>query len=171
MAVETGEGVYDRGEMARATPTQRKNRAQLLRDVERLWCALSAAVGQFQSRSAAERGLTLGDLQALDVLTREGGVCASYLADECGLTPGAVTGMLNRLERAGVARRSRDTSDARRLVIEAVEDRPGSECLMPPTFRRVAASFSDAELKSIRRFLSESAAALRRDAVTFDDPE
>ena len=36
MSAETGERVYDRCEMPRATPTQRKNRAQLLRDVEHL---------------------------------------------------------------------------------------------------------------------------------------
>ena len=146
----------------------RLTRTQLLRDVEELWCTLSAAVALFQSRSAAQRGLTQSDLQAIDVLAREGGVCASYLAEECGLTPGAVTGMLNRLERAGVAQRSRDESDARRLVIRAVDDRPGSECLMPPSLRKVAGSFTDADLQLIRRFLSESAAALRRDAEALD---
>lgn len=149
-------------------PLRRKTvtRTQLLHDVEELWCALSAAVALFQSRSASQRGLTLTDLQAIDVLAREGGVCASDLAEECGLTPGAITGMLNRLERAGVARRFRDEADARRLVIRAVEEQPGRQCRIPQAFARVAGSFSDADLRSIRRFLSESAQAIRREAET-----
>jgi DNA-binding MarR family transcriptional regulator len=149
-------------------PVKRRTiaRTQLLNDVEELWCALSAAVALFQSRSAAKRGLTMSDLQAIDVLAHEGDVCASDLAEECGLTPGAITGMLNRLERAGVARRFRDEADARRLVIRAVEEQPGKQCRIPQAFAKVAASFSDADLRSIRRFLSESAQAIRREAET-----
>lgn len=135
-----------------------------MRDLEAQWCALSSAMALFQARSAADRGLTLGDLQAVDILAREGTVCASELARECGLTPGAITGMLNRLERAGVARRARDKGDLRRLAIRAVEERPGCDCRVPRAFRRVAASFDEVDLRSIRKFLHESAQALRREA-------
>jgi DNA-binding Lrp family transcriptional regulator len=132
--------------------------------VEEQWCGFSSAMALFQTRSAAQRGLTLSDLQAVDILAREGTVCASELADECGLTRGAITGMLTRLERAGVARCDRDEADARRLVIRAVEERPGSGCCLPHAFRTVAAAFTDAELETIRRFLAESADPLRREA-------
>ncbi len=139
-------------------------RKRLIRDVENQWCALSSAMALFQTRSAAQRGLTLSDLQAVDILAREDTVCASELADECGLTRGAITGMLNRLERAGVARRDTDAGDARRLVIRAVNDPSGCDCRVPGAFREVARSFAEKDLKTIREFLSESAAALRRDA-------
>jgi DNA-binding MarR family transcriptional regulator len=138
------------------------SRTDLIRDVEAQWCALSAAMALFQTRSAAERGLTLTDLQAVDILEREDGVCASRLADQCGLTPGAITGMLDRLERAGVARRTRDAGDARRLVVRAAQDRPCRDCRVPPAFRRVVDSFDEADLQAIRRFLRESARALQR---------
>jgi DNA-binding MarR family transcriptional regulator len=141
----------------------------LIRDLEEMWCALSAAVSLFQRRSAAERGLTLSDLQAIDMLAREHTVCASDLAEECCLTPGAITGMLNRLERAGVARRGRDDNDARRVVVRAVEEQPGKECLAPTSLRQVVASFSDRELASIRRFLRQSADALKREAESLRD--
>jgi DNA-binding MarR family transcriptional regulator len=137
----------------------------LIREVEAQWCALSSAMALFQTRSAAERGLTLTDLRAVDLLDREEGVCAGRLAEECGLTPGAITGMLDRLERAGVARRTRNSQDARRLVIRAVKERPCRNCRVPQTFRHVAASFDDASLQAIRRFLEESANALHRDAA------
>ncbi|MGE0462548.1 MAG: MarR family winged helix-turn-helix transcriptional regulator [Vicinamibacterales bacterium] len=149
-----------------ATPkAAAESRSTLIRDVEAQWCALSAAMALFQTRSAAERGLTLTDLQAVDLLEREGGVCAGRLAEQCGLTPGAITGMLNRLERAGVARRTRNSHDARRLVIRTVKDRPCRECRVPQAFRQVAASFDDDSLRAIRRFLSASAEALQRDAA------
>lgn len=123
----------------------------------------------FQSLAAGQRGLTLSDLHAVDVLAREGSVCAGELADECGLTKGAVTGMLNRLERAGVARRTRDEGDARRLVISAVADPSGCDCRAPEAFRDVVESFRDQDLQSIRRFLIESARALRSEAASMQD--
>lgn len=123
----------------------------------------------FQLQSTADRGLTLSDLQAVDILERKGSVSASELAEACGLTKGAITGMLDRLERAGVARRSRDEDDARRLVIRAVNARPCSDCRLPRAFKKIAASFSDADLRSIQRFLSRSADALRRDAKSMRD--
>lgn len=155
----------------RAAGAAPPSRPQRIRDLEETWRALSAAVTLFQTRSAAQRGLAVSDLQAIDMLAREDTVCARDLADACGLTPGAITGMLDRLERAGVAHRTRDEADARRVVVRATEARPGSECLLPQAFRKVAASFTDQELESIRRFLLLSADALKREAETLrDDP-
>ncbi len=53
---------------------------------------------------------------------RAGGVTAGALAAEAGLTTGAVTGVVDRLERAGYARRVRDATDRRRVQIEVTED-------------------------------------------------
>lgn len=149
-----------------ATTAPRSSRAQLVCAVETQWCELSSAMALFQSRSAAKRGLTLSDLQAVDILARETTVCATELAEECGLTRGAITGMLDRLERAGVARRTKDASDARRLVISAVADPSGCDCRVPHAFREVVESFDEDDLQSIRQFLDESARALRREAGT-----
>lgn len=148
----------------RAGAAERSSRSQLVHDVENTWCALSSAMAFFQSLSAEARGLTLSDLHAVDVLAREGTICAGELADECGLTRGAITGMLNRLERAGVARRTRDEGDARRLNVSAVADPSGCDCRLPAAFRRLINSFSDTELRAIQRFLDESAATLRTEA-------
>jgi DNA-binding transcriptional ArsR family regulator len=146
-----------------ARPSRRASRARLVRDVEEQWCQLSSAMARFQSQRAEQRGLTLNDLQAVDILARDEAVCASALADECGLTRGAITGLLDRLERAGLARRSRDDDDGRRLVIRSTEDRPGCDCRVPRGLREVVASFDEASLREIRRFLEEGARALRHD--------
>ena len=52
------------------------------------------------------------------------------------------------------------------MIVRAVEETqgPGAGWLMPKALRDVAASFSDRELQCIRRFLRESADALKREA-------
>lgn len=68
---------------------------------------------------AAERlGINDTDLECLSIIERRGGVTAGELAGESGLTTGAVTGVVDRLERAGYARRSSDESDRRKVVVE-----------------------------------------------------
>jgi DNA-binding MarR family transcriptional regulator len=69
---------------------------------------------------AAERlGVNRTDLACLDVITRVGPVTAGEVAAAAGLTTGAVTAVVDRLERAGYARRVRDDADRRRVMIEA----------------------------------------------------
>lgn len=157
----------------RGSPSARGHaaRARLTTEIEEQWCRLSSAMTAFQARRAEQRGLTLDDLQAVDVLGQEDGVCASDLAEACGLTRGAVTGLLDRLERAGVARRRRDEDDGRRLVIQATEPRPGCDCRLPGGLRAVLASFDEATLREIGRFLDESARVLRRETRLLDTDE
>jgi DNA-binding MarR family transcriptional regulator len=66
-------------------------------------------------------GLNRTDSRCLDILDREGRMTAGQLADASGLTTGAVTAVLDRLERAGYAKRVRDTSDRRRVLVEVTE--------------------------------------------------
>src|SRR3989442_533475 len=68
--------------------------------------------------------MTVTDLQVMDVLESTGPSTAGQLADLTGLTTGAITGMLNRLEEAGLVRRERDESDARRVIVRLA---PGKE--------------------------------------------
>ncbi|WP_372666183.1 MarR family winged helix-turn-helix transcriptional regulator [Amycolatopsis kentuckyensis] len=81
---------------------------------------LSTAVVAFHEAVGARLGVTAVDQRALAVLAGAGSMSAGELAKEIGLTPGAVTGVVDRLERAGLARRAPDPGDRRRLVITAV---------------------------------------------------
>ena len=74
----------------------------------------------FQDRLARTAGLNATDLQALGVLVSEGPASPGQLADRTGITRGgAITQLIDRLESAGFARRSRDTGDRRRVVVTA----------------------------------------------------
>jgi DNA-binding MarR family transcriptional regulator len=76
------------------------------------------ATDRFDQAVADALGVNQTDMRCLDVLEREGSVIAGRLAQATGLTSGAMTTALDRLERAGYARRVRDAGDRRRVLIE-----------------------------------------------------
>src|SRR5215475_15194752 len=91
-----------------------------------LEAALNAAMrdvsgqGVLYSQAVAERlGINSTDLECLDHILR-GPVTAGRLAELTGLTTGAITGVIDRLERIGLARRESDPDDRRKTVVRAL---------------------------------------------------
>jgi DNA-binding MarR family transcriptional regulator len=83
----------------------------------------------FDDATAARLGVNRTDLNCIDIIERHGGITAGDLAKESGLTTGAVTAVIDRLERAGYARRVRDDEDRRRVTVEVtpeLEQRAGA---------------------------------------------
>jgi DNA-binding MarR family transcriptional regulator len=80
------------------------------------------ATDRFDQAVADAIGINRTDMRCLDVISREGPVPAGRLADETGLTTGAITTVLDRLERRGLARRVRDPDDRRRVLVELTPD-------------------------------------------------
>jgi DNA-binding MarR family transcriptional regulator len=72
----------------------------------------------FDNLAAERLGLNRTDLHCLNIIENSGGLTAGELADEAGLTTGAVTGVIDRLERACYARRVSDPADRRRVKLE-----------------------------------------------------
>ncbi len=66
---------------------------------------------------ATQFGLNRTDLRCIGILYRRGRVTAGELAEESGLTPGAITTVLDRMERDGYANRVADPSDRRRVLV------------------------------------------------------
>jgi DNA-binding MarR family transcriptional regulator len=77
------------------------------------------------------------DLECLDLLMLSGGTTAGQLAAHTGLTTGAMTAVIDRLERAGFARRRRDPDDRRRVLVEAL---PRGAHEIGPLYRPLAES-------------------------------
>src|SRR5512135_715204 len=63
-------------------------------------------------------GIGRTDSLCLDLLEHRGQMSAGELARASGLTSGAITGVIDRLERAGMAQRVADPADRRRVLIE-----------------------------------------------------
>jgi DNA-binding MarR family transcriptional regulator len=76
------------------------------------------ATARFDQAVADALGLNRTDMRCMDVLEREAPVPAGRLAEVTGLTTGAITTVLDRLERAGYAQRITDPSDRRRVLVE-----------------------------------------------------
>src|ERR1700730_12884533 len=71
---------------------------------------------------AAKAGINPTDLKVLSVLSRQGPLSAGRVAELTGLTTGAITFMLDRLEKAGYARRVRHPTDRRIVLIELIPE-------------------------------------------------
>src|ERR1044072_5937210 len=74
--------------------------------IEELITAFRASGNQdsaFDNLAADRLGVNRTDLHCLNAIENAGGLTAGELAAEVGLTSGAVTGVVDRLERAGFA--------------------------------------------------------------------
>jgi DNA-binding MarR family transcriptional regulator len=76
----------------------------------------------FDNLAAELLGLNRTDLHCINIIENSGGLTAGELAAEAGLTSGAVTGVIDRLERAGYARRASDPADRRRVKLEVTPE-------------------------------------------------
>src|SRR5690348_4789177 len=111
---------------------------------------------QMLDEAAAEYlGINTTDGRALDVIDQAGRMTAGDLARELRLSTGAVTAIVDRLERAGYARRVADPDDRRRVLIEVT---PIVNELSKSIYGTVedavawAEGFSDDELATLERF-------------------
>lgn len=124
------------------------------------------AASDFDERVAKKLKLSRTDMRCLDLIGRLGPLTAGRLAEESGLTTGAVTFILDRLEEAGMVTRRRDTEDRRRVWVEIVpEAQERLEDLQQPVadeMRRVAQHFKAEELATVRDFMREAKEVFQR---------
>jgi DNA-binding MarR family transcriptional regulator len=105
--------------------------------------------------AAAHLGVNATDGRAVDVIDQHGRITAGDLARELRLSTGAVTAVVDRLERAGLARRVPDDADRRRVLIEVtpvVRDLAQQIYGAPEDALAWAAVFTDEELEVLHRF-------------------
>ncbi len=132
----------------------------------------SEIVGYFGAASEFDEGvakrfkLSRTDMRCLDLLGHRGPMTAGQLAEESGLSTGAVTFLLDRLEEAGMVVRRRDTEDRRRIWVELVPsaqkrlDR--AQAPIVEEMRAVAQRFKAEELAIVRDFMREAKEVFQR---------
>src|ERR1035437_3741741 len=98
--------------------------ADMTEDKEKLFDDVGIELGELRRTAdrldeavATQFGLNRTDLRCIGILYRRGRVTAGELAEESGLTPGAITTVLDRMERDGYANRVADPSDRRRVMV------------------------------------------------------
>jgi DNA-binding MarR family transcriptional regulator len=106
----------------------KRSKRELIQDVIAAIRASQTATDAFDHAVAEYLGLDRAAYRCLDILDQEGPMTAGRLAEQARLSPGAMTALLDRLEQRGFARRTRDTTDRRRVLVEVT-----------PELRRMAA--------------------------------
>jgi|SRR5215472_8283371 len=100
--------------------SQRKSRQELIAALNQTMRDASGT-GVLYSQAVADRlGINATDLECLDHIVTKGPIAAGALAEATGLTTGAITGVIDRLERAGFARREHDAEDRRKVLVRAL---------------------------------------------------
>jgi DNA-binding MarR family transcriptional regulator len=124
------------------------------------------AATAFDERVAEKLKLSRTDMRCLDLLERRGPMTAGQLADESGLSTGAVTFLLDRLEEAGMVRRRRDTEDRRRVWVEVMPSAQRRLLRMQQPIveemRAVTQRFKAEELAIVRDFMRETKEVFER---------
>jgi DNA-binding MarR family transcriptional regulator len=139
------------------------------------------AATEFDDGVAKKLKLSRTDMRCLELVAGHGPLTAGRLAEESGLTTGAVTFILDRLEEAGMVTRRRDTEDRRRVWVEIVpvaqERLQGLQQPVAEEMRQVAQRFKADELAIVRDFMRQAkevfqrqvTGAVRGDAGPCDD--
>ncbi|WP_225731714.1 MULTISPECIES: MarR family winged helix-turn-helix transcriptional regulator [unclassified Nocardia] len=115
----------------------------------------ASAMVNFHEVAGRLMGLSATERKCIDTLQRLGPVTAGTIAESTGLTTGAVTGLVDRLEQAGYARRVRDPLDRRKVIVQLVANEQMDNLLAEifrPFIRDMNAlndGYSEAELRVI----------------------
>lgn len=131
-----------------------------------------SAQGVLLSSAVAERvGLSSSDLECLDFIVMAGteAITAGQLATATGLTTGAITGLVDRLEKAGFVRREPDLSDRRKVRVVPVEASIQKlSGYYTPLARRTEslwAQYTEEQLRTILDFTRRSVALAAEEAT------
>jgi DNA-binding MarR family transcriptional regulator len=123
--------------------------------------AYQRAVDRMDEAATAYLGINRSDARGLDVLEERGPLTAGELAAATGLSPGAITSLVDRLEHEGLVRRTPDPDDRRRVRIELTD---AARQAIAETYYPMAAdgepwmrARSDKELRLVRDFLEMGA--------------
>ena len=135
-----------------------KARAALMQELEHA-VRKSSGLGVIFSQTVANAvGISSSDLECLDFLNIEGRVTAGRLAELTGLTTGAITGLVDRMEKAGFVRRERDEEDRRKVYVAIVPEALGRIGRYYEPLQKAVTKdwegFTDAELKLVLRFMT-----------------
>ena len=120
----------------------------------------STATVMYHHAVAERLGLGPSDHKCLDLLLQHGELTGGRLAAMTGLTTGAVTGVVNRLEAAGYLRRRPDPADGRRQLLQPVPEGIGEVTAVfaehGPDLDRLTAGMTPDQVDTVLTFLSRA---------------
>jgi DNA-binding MarR family transcriptional regulator len=136
------------------------SRQQLLKALDEAGRRLGALTVLVSDLVATRVGLNPTDLECLDLLCLAGATTAGRLASHTGLTSGATTAAIDRLEDAGFVTRRRGAEDRRQVLVD-VKD-AGTQLIFPfyrplsSGFEKVHARYTDRQLATVLRYFNDA---------------
>ncbi|MBO2456698.1 MarR family winged helix-turn-helix transcriptional regulator [Actinomadura violacea] len=115
--------------------------------------------------TASKAGMNVTDAQCVNALTLDGPQTPGRLAELMGITTGgAITAVIDRLEKAGYVKRTRDPDDRRRVIVELVPENVArfGEYFEPiaRVFRERLATYSDEQIAVLLDWIGANNAAM-----------
>ena len=151
----------------------RAQRQELYRQLAILGETSSTETALFHQAAAAKYGLGITDMKALGVLFQEGAMTAGQLAKRLSLTTGAVTSVVDRLERRNLVRRMADPGDRRKVIVtvnqETIASGPNVYRSIGEAFRALHETYSTEQLEFLARYYQASIALTRKEIARLAD--
>ncbi|MPZ07340.1 MAG: MarR family transcriptional regulator [Nitrososphaeraceae archaeon] len=145
-------------------------REEIIQAINDKFTEMSTETILFHQAVADTVGLHITDHQCMHFIHRYGAMPAGRLAELTGLTTGAVTGIIDRLEKAGYVRRTNDPKDRRRIIVEPVRNKKLErklEMIFVPLhekMHKLLSSYSDGELALLLEALTKSVQLTREES-------
>ena len=146
-------------------------REEIIQAINEKFREMSTETIMFHQVVADILGLHITDHKCLDFIYRFGAMPAGRLAELTGLTTGAITGIIDRLEEAGYVRRTNDPKDRRRTIVEPTRNKKLEkkiEVLFIPLrdrMHKLLSSYSDSELAFLLDATTEMLKQTREESI------
>ncbi|MHB8599277.1 MAG: MarR family winged helix-turn-helix transcriptional regulator [Ktedonobacteraceae bacterium] len=146
-------------------------RGELAREL-RQFTGLGAS---FFRAAAARIGMAVTDIQVMDILDLTGETSAGQLADLTGLTTGAITRILDRLEEARLVRRERDPNDGRKVIVRLASGKDEMHKVrsildsVGKAWDEMESRYDDEQIAFLLEFLKHSNALSRQELVRLQE--
>ena len=146
-------------------------REEIIQAINEKFREMSTETIMFHQAVADILGLHITDHKCLDFIYRFGAMPAGRLAELTGLTTGAITGIIDRLEEAGYIRRTNDPKDRRRTIVEPTRNKKLEkkiEVLFIPLrdrMHKLLSSYSDSELAFLLDATTEMLEQTREESI------
>src|ERR671930_1582277 len=145
-------------------------REEIIQTIVEKFREMSIETIMFHQAIADVLGLHITDHKCLDLIHRFGAMPAGRLGELTGLTTGAVTAIIDRLEEAGYARRINDPKDRRRTIVEPIRNNKLErklEMIFTPFHEKMYklfSSYSDSELAFLVDVMTKSIELTREES-------
>jgi DNA-binding MarR family transcriptional regulator len=129
--------------------------------ISRLGKQISDATILMHEAIARKADLTAADRKYLGIILDNGSLTAGELSNLTGLTTGAITGLIDRLEKKKLVKREFDKSDRRKVFIVPNIDKASrlfanSHLDLPAQFEHLLSTFTAKEIQVIERYLTST---------------